>query len=187
MPRYETDPPQLPTNQEYYNFVWECHFANLARDTPPQWYVIGNANPMYNCVAWTMGVKTEYVEHPAGIYPLVEVDNFYAAFGFTRIAIPAGGNFLPYDVLSYGPTPDQVEHVAVYLNVPGVGLTWTSKMGQAQLITHDWMQLIPGDYGAFNPSYYTHNGTEPPLPALEGETPEQTVQRLMRKYGLDRL
>jgi hypothetical protein len=186
MPRYETDPPEQPNPQEYFAFVQEHGFTNLGPNGTP-WWVIGPATWNYNCVAWTLGVKTAFVEHPAGIYPIEQVDAMYTDLGFTKTPIPANGIFLPYDVLAYGPNMNEVAHVAVYLNVAGVGPTWTSKMGPAQLITHGWMQLIPGAYGNYFPAYYTHNGTEPPLPFVEGETPEQTVQRLLRQYGLDRL
>jgi hypothetical protein len=186
MPRYETDLPQPPTPQEYANFVWEHGFVNLRPEGTP-WWVVGPATWEYNCVAWTLGIKTEFIEHPEGIYPLHQVDAMYADFGFTKTAVPANNIFQPYDVLAYGPNPNEVDHVAVFLNVEGVGPTWTSKMGPAQLITHGWTQLIPGAYGNTYPAYYTHNGTMPELPFLEGETPEQTVQRLLKQYGLDRM
>ena len=190
MPRYDTDQPRNPTVTEYDDFVYDCKFVNLAPNRMAPWYVLGNANPMYNCVAWTLGVKDVELGTEQDPFPLAGVNEFYAAFGYTSLngAIPIN-NFQLYDVLAYGPSQNGVAHVAVYLNVDGVGPTWTSKMGQAQLITHLWNQLNPGSYGGYWPNYYTHNGTIPYFTGQtpEGETFEQTVQRLLRESGLDRL
>jgi len=187
MPRYETDPPRLPTNQERYDFVIEAGFASLGQ--PPQWYVIGNGDPYYKCVAWTLGLKyAPFPETPGDTLPIDQVDAFYQqGCGYQKVNVPANNTFQLYDVLAYGPDMNNVAHVAVYLDVPGVGPTWTSKMGVAQLITHTWMQLVPGPYGTNFPAYYTHGGTMPPLPPEDGESFEQTAQRLLRQYGLDRL
>jgi hypothetical protein len=188
MPRYETDPKREPTSSEKYQFVYEAGFSGLGQ--PPEWWVIGNGNPLYKCVAWTLGVKHELgpVED-ADTFPVARVDEFYDQFGYEKKANVPGGSFKLYDVLAYGPNMNEVAHVAVYLDVEGVGPTWTSKMGTAQLITHSWTQLLApkGAYGNVWPAYYTHNGTMPELPLVEGQTFEQTVQRLLRESGLDRL
>lgn len=190
MPRYETDPPCLPDRTEKFQFEVQAGFTGLAQ--PPQWYIIGDGDPRYNCVAWTLGIKETELGTEQDPFPLAGVNEFYAAFGYQSLGgyVPVG-NFQIYDVLAYGPSPTGVAHVAVYLNVAGVGLTWTSKMGAAQLITHDWLQLSAprGAYGGYFPAYYTHGGT---MPYFTGQTPagetfEQTAQRLMRQYGLDRL
>jgi hypothetical protein len=186
MPRYETLPPNEPDTSEYKQFV-DYGFTNLAPNAGPQWYIIGNGNPMYKCVAWTLGVRHEIGPNEVnGTYPVATVTAFYNNFGYQEITLRPPGTWQVYDVLTYGKR-GLVEHVAVYLDVPGVGLTWTSKMGTAQLITHDWLQLAPGPYGNVLPTYYTHNGTMPGAPFVAGETPEQTIQRLLQESGLDRL
>jgi len=189
MPRYVTNPPSAPTRQEQIEFEDVIGLYGLKR--PPQWYVIGNADPRYNCVAWTLGIKETTLGTEQNPFPLDGVNEFYAAFGYRSTHVPANGIFQTYDVVAYGPSQTEVAHVAVYLNVNGVGPTWTSKMGGAQLITHAWYQLVSsrGGYGDYFPAYYTHNGT---IPIFTGQTPEgesfeQTVQRLLQQHGLDRL
>jgi hypothetical protein len=173
MPRYEIPFRQQPGFNEYFYYL-AAGFPKLIPQNEGYvpWWVIGNSDPEYNCIDWTLGYKQNVgLGNPQGVYTVEAVDDFYVnAFGYRKVdeQNPVAGP-RRYDVAAYGPDEQAVVHVAVYLSVPNVGDTWTSKMGAAQLITHYDAQLIPG-YGATVPAYYTHEGTEPQYLGAGNET-----------------
>ncbi|MEM9552706.1 MAG: hypothetical protein AAGC60_00485 [Acidobacteriota bacterium] len=182
MPRYETNPPLQPGLNEYLYYG----AAGFQKLVPGQtgyypWWVLGPSTEDYNCVAWTLGVKDVELGEDQDPFPIAGVDEFYAAFGYTKVQPGSLQGMQQYDVLSYGPTDDSVSHVAVYLNVAGLGWAWTSKMGAAQLISHQPDQLVPGPYGDEMPAYYTHNGTMPVFVGEGGE--EDFVRTWLARHG----
>ncbi|MEM8934214.1 MAG: hypothetical protein AAGE94_23675 [Acidobacteriota bacterium] len=176
MTRYATNPPRQPTVFDYA-YYGTAGFVRLVPSAPAfrDWFVLGPSSQEYNCVAWTLGVQDVELGTSQDPFPLAGVDEFYAAFGYSKVIPGHGtGGVQPYDVLAYGPSDDAVSHVAVFLDVAGLGPTWTSKLGAAQLISHAGDQLVPGPYGDHYPAYYTHHGT---IPVFEGDGSEEAFVR----------
>lgn len=96
--------------------------------------VTAEATPVYNCIAWTLGITGSWVWPGSN---LADFDALYARYGIKRIAdgyIAVWGNS-PADLLHgsiVGPVPYRL---------------WESKLGKYLRILHEKEQLTSRDYG----------------------------------------
>ena len=116
-----------PTEKGYYSFFLPNLDVNSA-------VVTGEANPDYNCIAWTLGFTTR-TEWPG--YCIEDFDNFYGLRGYVRASegpIAAWGN-------------DEMQMTHACVSVPGYGLYWESKLGRELRIRHRLKELESPLYG----------------------------------------
>lgn len=145
-------------------------------DTDNVW-VIGEATPQYNCLAWTVGIVDSWL-WPWPNSSNVSIEQFsvlYDTYGFT----PTVGN---PSIAGYGHNRLNMTHGSVYLtiNMNDIGSTWTSKRGENILITHTRGGLAgPGSFYGDVQQYYKQslaNAPEPPL--------AEALSRRPRMYAL---
>lgn len=140
----------------------ESSFPRLKGTT---YAVQDNPTTTYNCIGWAAGDTTrwwwpnKYGYWPSGIARKVTVESFEAVFGT-----------LGYQRCDNGGRVEGVEKIAIYTKngVPTHAArqmengTWTSKMGQGVLISHELDWLIGTAYGS--PAFYMARSRVKPQP-----------------------
>jgi hypothetical protein len=124
--------------------------------------VTDEADPVYNCIAWTVGVTN------AWIWPgnaLGDFDRFYLGFGYVR----AGNGPLA----AWGLSPANMRHGSI--SGPGHGPRWESKCGGDLRIQHGLAELVGSMYGRVVAFYHKPRTGEGPLArALKAAMKEKT-------------
>ena len=107
-------------------------------------WVIGEATPKYNCIAWTVGITDRWVWPGDSLNRFNLFYNIYHATPSVNGAIAAYANTVP-----------EMTHGSAYLNITqgSIGSTWTSKRGKNILITHDINGLQGSGYGTIVQRY----------------------------------
>jgi len=126
---------RLPTDAEWSKLHgW---FPNLSRSTV---WVLGNATPVYNCLAWALGYTDRWVWPWGSNEPLLSVFNSWIAGHGYVVGTPAAA-------ASYGPL-GYVGHISrFWVDRP------SSKLGAYLLITHTWAGISGGTYGGIRQYY----------------------------------
>jgi hypothetical protein len=134
------------TSRKTINELWPATRASLSSfsiTSPETW--------KYNCVAWALGVTTDWYEpSPAGIWPLPSqgfgvavYSDLFEHFGYAQCA--DGKAEKGYEkVVIYANSAGEFTHVARQLTTG----KWTSKLGELSDITHHSPEvLISAGYG----------------------------------------
>jgi hypothetical protein len=123
------------------------YFPNLNVQTA---VVTDEADPIYNCIAWTVGIVTVWIwpgDH------LDDFDQFYLGFGFTR---SSNG-----PVAAWGLSPVGMKHGCV--SGEGHGPRWESKCGADLRIQHGLSELAGSSYGHVIAYYFSASNAEAPF------------------------
>ena len=128
-------PPRRTTDPEWA--VLHSWFPRLVRDSV---WVLADANPTYNCLAWALGITDRWVWPWGTRQPLVaEFSQWLALHGYV-VGTPAAA-------IAYGPL-FEVGHIGRYYDIYP-----TSKLGAGLLISHTWGGLEWGIYGDAQQAY----------------------------------
>ncbi len=107
------------------------YFPNLNVDAA---VVTDEATPVYNCIAWSVGVTDRWIWPGPSIQ---DFDRLYQSFGLVR-----SGNG---PVAGWGTSSSQMTHGNV--SGPGHGPRWESKCGKGLRIQHGLTELEGASYG----------------------------------------
>lgn len=102
-------------------------------------WVLGPENPLYNCIAWTLGITTNWIEPPKGKpRDRAALNKLYGQYRDTpQYDTYASG------IAIYGKDAINIAHASVKLDVRSreLGERWTSKLGKSFLVTHHLADL----------------------------------------------
>ncbi|MEZ6121635.1 MAG: hypothetical protein R3C49_00510 [Planctomycetaceae bacterium] len=148
----------------------------------------GGTYGVFNCIAWTLGVVTKWVNPETGPTTniLTKMDSLYASRGYTRLITPN------YSLQS------GFQKIAVYANRDARGQisithgalqeadgTWTSKLGIGSLIRHQTPQALNGPaYGVpvavyvRRTTYGWPTGSGSLAPSRMSTAPQSTTQSI---------
>jgi len=121
--------PRAMTSTEKQRFL--SYFPNLNID---QAVVTDEANPAYNCIAWTVGITNRWLWPGSS---LGHFDTFYRGYGYVR-----SGNG---PIAVWGHSTAGMTHGSI--SGPGHGPRWESKCGGDLRIQHGLSELTGSLYG----------------------------------------
>lgn len=140
---------------------FRLYFPNLDVD---QAIVSGEASPVYNCIAWTVGFTDRWL-WPGGA--LADFDTFYKGFGFIR----SGDG----PIAAWGHSPALMTHGCI--SGSGHGPRWESKCGGDLLIQHGLDELTGSSYGRVVAFYRESRLVEAPFVPLVEEIMQEKATK----------
>jgi hypothetical protein len=107
--------------------------------------IIGQVNPVYNCISWSHGVTNAWNNPPAN------PNTYYGHMGYTPCTQGDANKKIAVWMDANGNTTHAARRMRVTINGAPV-YCWTSKLGQSYCIAHSTDHLNGGVYG--NPAMF---------------------------------
>jgi len=136
--------PRKPTTSEMSGL--QATFPNI---TPSSVLVFGEANPGYNCIAWSLGISYTWVNPPSplSVFQVLynQAANSVHSAGAPRLSWQANSNwktqpavFPSATIDGWGTSTTAMTHGSRLMQSADFpAAVWTSKLGQSLLITHN--------------------------------------------------
>ncbi|HEX4437263.1 MAG TPA: hypothetical protein VH061_10760 [Solirubrobacteraceae bacterium] len=172
-------PPERPTQQQ---LSWlKNQFPQLAA---PDVWITGQPTGTYNCIAYSLGITTEWINPPQ---PLGPFEALYNGAPYNHPTVAPGAQNAAIDGWATPPNPPNPREIASMTHGSRTstsvgGALWESKLGQSYRITHGRSQLTGANYGRVVTSFRwvaaavmsaAERGNVPPLEPDELEAARQ--------------